>query len=223
MKWTPKCKARDTGPCPSNYVTKLNSQLHFRQPKVLCKPFHETRPAILENAHDESNHSLRTWISSDFSIATYQCKVFLLFLRATWITFQTHPDEAKVDKCSLYPKVTVRRPLDAVALNARSSVGNWYASGDFLWIIFTFFYWIFRNFSALWHRICRNKRSPRSKRPPKTVIFPRGEYIKPMTFDGWFFTGGSTQNRWPLTGDFSQGEVNCDFPNSLPIKYVNVQ
>ena len=34
-----------------------------------------------------------------------------------------------------------------------------------------------------------------NKRPPKTVIFQRGEYTKPMGFDGWFFKGGSTQNR----------------------------
>ena len=27
-------------------------------------------------------------------------------------------------------------------------------------------------------------------RPPKTVIFQRGEYTKPMGFDGWFFKGG---------------------------------
>ena len=42
------------------------------------------------------------------------------------------------------------------------------------------------------HRICRNKRPPRNKRSPKTVIFQRGEYTKPMAFDGWFFKGGST-------------------------------
>ena len=34
-------------------------------------------------------------------------------------------------------------------------------------------------------------------------FFHRGEYTKPMAFDGWFFKGGSTQNRWPLVGDFS--------------------
>ena len=50
------------------------------------------------------------------------------------------------------------------------------------------------------HRICRNKRPPRNNRPPKTVIFQRGEYTKPMAFDGWFFKGGSTQNRWLLMG-----------------------
>ena len=44
------------------------------------------------------------------------------------------------------------------------------------------------------YRICRNKG------PPKTVIFQRGEYTKPMGFDGWFFKGGSTQNRWGLMG-----------------------
>ena len=52
------------------------------------------------------------------------------------------------------------------------------------------------------YRICRNKR------PPKTVIFQRGEYIKPMAFDGWFFKGGSTQNRWALVDDFSKGGVH---------------
>ena len=30
------------------------------------------------------------------------------------------------------------------------------------------------------------------------VIFQRGEYMKPMDFDGWFFKGGSTWNRWLL-------------------------
>ena len=44
-----------------------------------------------------------------------------------------------------------------------------------------------------------NKRPPRNKRPPKTVIFQGGgEYTKPMGLDGWFFPGGSTQNRWVL-------------------------
>ena len=32
------------------------------------------------------------------------------------------------------------------------------------------------------------------------VIFQRGEYIKPMASEGWFFKGGSTQNRWLLMG-----------------------
>ena len=40
------------------------------------------------------------------------------------------------------------------------------------------------------------------------VIFQRGEYTKPMGFDGWFFKGGSTQNRWVLMGDFSKGGVH---------------
>ena len=31
------------------------------------------------------------------------------------------------------------------------------------------------------------------------VISQRGEYTKPMAFDGWFFKEGSTQNRWVLT------------------------
>ena len=54
-------------------------------------------------------------------------------------------------------------------------------------------------------RICQNKRPPRNKRPPKTVIFQRGEYTKPKECNGWFFKGGSTQNRWALMGfeDFS--------------------
>ena len=30
-----------------------------------------------------------------------------------------------------------------------------------------------------------------SMRPPKIVFFQRGEYTKPMGFDGWFFKGGS--------------------------------
>ena len=42
----------------------------------------------------------------------------------------------------------------------------------------------------------------------KWVIFQRGEYIKPMAFDGWFFKGGSTWNRWLLVGDFSKGGVH---------------
>ena len=50
------------------------------------------------------------------------------------------------------------------------------------------------------YRICRNKP------PPKTVIFQRGEYTKPMGFVRWFFKGESTQNRWILMGDFSKGE-----------------
>ena len=58
------------------------------------------------------------------------------------------------------------------------------------------------------YRICRNKRPLRYKRPPKTVIFQRGEYTKPMAFDGWFFKGESTQNRWLLMGDFSKGRVH---------------
>ena len=52
------------------------------------------------------------------------------------------------------------------------------------------------------YHVCRNKR------PPKTVIFHRGEYTKPMDFDGWFFKGRSTQNRWLVMGDFSKGGVH---------------
>ena len=40
------------------------------------------------------------------------------------------------------------------------------------------------------------------------VIFQRGEYTKPMGFDGWVLKGGSTQNRWGLMGDFSKGGVH---------------
>ena len=40
------------------------------------------------------------------------------------------------------------------------------------------------------------------------VIFQRGEYTKPMGFNGWFFTGGSTWNRWALMGDFPKGGVH---------------
>ena len=38
------------------------------------------------------------------------------------------------------------------------------------------------------------------------MIFQRGEYMKPMGFDGWFSKGGSTQNRWLLMGDFPREE-----------------
>ena len=71
------------------------------------------------------------------------------------------------------------------------------------------------------YRICRNKRPLRNKRPPKTVIFQRGEYMKPMGFDGWFFQrgeymkpmgfyrwffkGGSTQNRMAFNEWFFKG------------------
>ena len=67
---------------------------------------------------------------------------------------------------------------------------------------------ILQNDLKNWYRIGRNKRSPQNKRPPKTVVFPRGEYTKPMAFDGWFFRGGSTQNRWGLMGDFPEGGVH---------------
>ena len=33
-------------------------------------------------------------------------------------------------------------------------------------------------------------------------------FTKSMAFDGWFFKGGSTQNRWILKGDFSKGGVH---------------
>ena len=32
--------------------------------------------------------------------------------------------------------------------------------------------------------------------------------MEPMAFDGWFFKGGSTQNRWLLMGDFPKGGVH---------------
>ena len=65
------------------------------------------------------------------------------------------------------------------------------------------------------YRMCRNKRPPEISAHQKQwfskggggvhktdgfwwMIFHRGEYIKPMGFDGWFFKGGSTQNRWLL-------------------------
>ena len=67
------------------------------------------------------------------------------------------------------------------------------------------------------HRKCRYKRLPQNKRPPKTVIFQRGEYTKPMEFGGWFFKGGSTQNRWLLMGDSSEGGVHkTDCKNWAP-------
>ena len=31
---------------------------------------------------------------------------------------------------------------------------------------------------------------PDKNSPPKTVIFQKGEYTKPMGFDGWFFQRG---------------------------------
>ena len=42
----------------------------------------------------------------------------------------------------------------------------------------------------------------------KNSDFSKGEYTKPMGFDGWFFKGGSTQNRWALMDDFSKGGVH---------------
>ena len=49
------------------------------------------------------------------------------------------------------------------------------------------------------------QRPPRNKRPPKTVVFQRGEYMKPMGFDGWFFKGGSTQKPMGFDGWFFKG------------------
>ena len=34
------------------------------------------------------------------------------------------------------------------------------------------------------YRICRNTRPLRNNQPPKTVVFQRGEYTKPVAFDG---------------------------------------
>ena len=45
----------------------------------------------------------------------------------------------------------------------------------------------------------------KNKRSQKTVIFQREEYTKLMGFDGWFFKGGSTQNRWVFGGWFFKG------------------
>ena len=53
------------------------------------------------------------------------------------------------------------------------------------------------------YRICRNKCPPRIKRPPKTVIFQRGEYTKPMGFDGWFFKGGEYTKPMAFDGFWS--------------------
>ena len=55
------------------------------------------------------------------------------------------------------------------------------------------------------------------------VSFQRGEYMKPMAFDGWFFKGGSTQNRWALMGDIFKGgggestQNRNDFFFSFPV------
>ena len=40
------------------------------------------------------------------------------------------------------------------------------------------------------------------------VIFQRGEYTKPMGFNGWFFKGGTTQNQWVVMGGFFKGGVH---------------
>ena len=58
------------------------------------------------------------------------------------------------------------------------------------------------------YRICRNKRPSRNKRPPKTVIFQRGEYTKPMGFDGDFSKGGVHKTDGVLLGDFPKGGVH---------------
>ena len=73
-----------------------------------------------------------------------------------------------------------------------------------------------QTWSYLWQHtvLAEINAHPRNKRPPKTVMFQRGEYTKPMGCDGWFFKGGSTQNRWVVMGDFSKGEytkpMGCD-------------
>ena len=51
---------------------------------------------------------------------------------------------------------------------------------------------IMQHIQILTYRVCPNKRPPRNKRPPKTVIFK----------------GGSTHNQWALMDDFSQGGVH---------------
>ena len=62
-------------------------------------------------------------------------------------------------------------------------------------------------FRQVENRICRNKRPSRHKHLPKTVIFQRGEYTKPMSFDGWFFQRGEytkTDGFWWVS--FQRGE-----------------
>ena len=54
------------------------------------------------------------------------------------------------------------------------------------------------------YRVCRNKRSPWNKCPPKRVIFQRGEYMKPMGFDGWFFQRGEYIKPMGFDGWFFQ-------------------
>ena len=76
----------------------------------------------------------------------------------------------------------------------------------------------FSNWFLKKYRICQNQRPPKTGIFSKggvhktdgfwwVWIFQRGDYTKPMGFDGWFFKGGTTQNRWSLMGlDFLKGE-----------------
>ena len=50
------------------------------------------------------------------------------------------------------------------------------------------------------------------------VTFQRGEYTKPMGFDGWLFKGGSTQNRW-LVMDF--GNFLLSLKNWAPRAFIS--
>ena len=54
------------------------------------------------------------------------------------------------------------------------------------------------------YRIFQNKPSPQNKRPPKTVIFQRGEYTKPMGFDAGFFQRGEYTKPMGFDGWFFQ-------------------
>ena len=50
--------------------------------------------------------------------------------------------------------------------------------------------------------IYRNKRPPQNNRPPKTVIFQRGEYTKPMVLGGFCFSkGGGGEYTKPMAFD----------------------
>ena len=57
------------------------------------------------------------------------------------------------------------------------------------------------------YRICRNIRPPRNKRPPKTVIFQRGEYTKPMGLGWVIFQRGEYATPYPCFGTIT--EMRC--------------
>ena len=65
--------------------------------------------------------------------------------------------------------------------------------------IFIRHFYVFSSVSKTLYRICRNKR------PPQTAIFQRGEYIKPMGFDGWFFQRGEYTKPMGFDGWFFKG------------------